>query len=142
MKKFQRLVLLFLVGSLTLVSCNKDNDKEASIEGKWLYSKEGTIVNGQELLVDYQHTSGCNKDYTEIIAGGSVKDVYYESNGNGGCDQITDTGSWSRNGNTISATFSGYTNTGEILELSDTTLKIKFVDPDDGSISITVSTRI
>ncbi|WP_339837586.1 hypothetical protein, partial [uncultured Flavobacterium sp.] len=56
MKKFKQVVLLFLVATVTLVSCNKDDDKEASIEGKWEYSKEGTIVNGTESLSDYQHT--------------------------------------------------------------------------------------
>ena len=141
MKKFKQLALLFLAVSVTLVSCNKDDDEAAALEGKWEYSKEGSIINGQELLIDYQHTSGCNKDYSEIIAGGILKDVYYESNGAGGCDEFIDTLNWSRNGNTITVSDSGFSTTGEIVELTNTTLKTKYTDPDDGSIFITVFTR-
>ena len=37
--------------------------------------KTGTITNNQEVLTDYQHASGCTKDYIEIQAGGVIKKV-------------------------------------------------------------------
>lgn len=140
MKKFKQLVLLFLVASVTLVSCNKDDDKEASIEGSWEFSKVGTLVSGQEFLVDYDHTTGCSKDYTEIIAGGTVKDHYFEDLGNG-CEEGIDNGTWSRSGNNITVNFSGEVTTAEILELSSTTLKLKATDPDTGDVYLSVLTR-
>ncbi|WP_339839228.1 lipocalin family protein, partial [uncultured Flavobacterium sp.] len=84
---------------------------------------------------------GCNKDYSEIIAGGTLKDVYYESNGAGGCDEFIDTLNWTRNGNTITVSESGFSTTGEIVELTNTTLKTKYTDPADDSVYITVFTR-
>lgn len=141
MKKLKQLVLLFLVASVTLVSCNKDDDGDsASIEGSWEFSKVGTILSGQEFLVDYDHTTGCNKDYTEIIAGGTLKDHYFEDFGSG-CEEDIDNGSWSRSGNTITVNFSGDVTTAEILELSNTTLKLKFTDPDTAEVYFSVLTR-
>lgn len=141
MKNFKKLVLLFLVASTTLVSCNKDDDSSSgSIEGSWEFSKVGTIIAGEEFLVDYDHTPGCNKDYTEIIAGGTLKDHYFEDNGSG-CEEGIDNGTWSRSGNNITVNFNGDVSIAEILELSSSTLKLKATDSDTGEVYLSVAIR-
>jgi hypothetical protein len=138
MKKFKQLVLLFLVASVTLVSCNKDDDEAAAaLEGKWEYTQE---TNDVGVLEAYQHTPGCNKDYTEILAGGTIRDYSYDENGSG-CEEYIYSATWTRSGNNISVTDSGETFTSEITELTATTLKIKSTDPLDSSVFITVYTR-
>lgn len=141
MKKFKQLVLLFLVASVTLVSCNKNDDNEeevpvATIEGKWEYTQE---TNDAGQLVAYEHTAGCNKDYVEIIAGGTIKDVSFYKNSTGNCVEDSFTANWSRNGNVITVTSNGISSTAEIMELTNTTLKVKTVDGSD--TYITVHTR-
>ena len=139
MKNFKQLVLVFLVATATLVSCNKDDDSSsAAIEGKWEYTQE---TNELGVLEDYSHTVGCNKDYVEILAGGVLNDVYYETYADVVCDESIYTAAWSRSGNTLTVTGFGESNTAEILELTQTTLKVKYTDPDDGSTYITVHTR-
>ena len=141
MKKFKQLVLLFLVASATLVSCNKDDDGDsASIEGSWEFSKYGGLLSGQEFLVDYDHTAGCNKDYLEIKSGGALVDHYFYDEGNG-CYEETETGTWVRNGNNVTLSYPGYTDSGEILELNSTTLKVKTTDPDTNEVYIVVLLR-
>lgn len=142
MKEIKNFVVLFVVATMVLFSCDKKDDDAASIVGKWQYAKEGTIVNGSEVLVDYNHTPGCSKDYIEVIDGGVLKDVYYDSNGAGGCDETIDTAAWTRNGNTLTVTAFGESSTVEISELTQTTLKVKYTDPSDGTMYVTVHTRI
>jgi hypothetical protein len=137
MKKI--IALLFL--SLSIIGCSKDDASEnttsTSIEGKWQFYKEGGIVNGQEVLTDYQHSTGCTKDYTEILTGGVLKDHYFNSS----CTESVDTGNWVKNNTTLTLTYPGETPTNaEILELTATTLKVKIVT--SGTTYISVLTRI
>ncbi len=122
MKNFKQLVMLFLVATVSLTSCNKDDNNDASIEGKWEYSQE---TNDEGNLVAYEHSSGCDKDYTEFIAGGTFKDVYFYKDINLNCVQEVFNATWSRSGNMLTVTGSVGVNTVEILELTDSTLKIK-----------------
>lgn len=138
MKKFKQLVVLFLVATVTLVSCNKDDDNEASIEGTWEYAQE-TNENG--LLEAYVHTADCNKDYVQILAGGIIKDYYYETYGNVVCNESIYTAAWSRNGNNLVVTDENETYTSEIVELNDSTLKIQSVNDSNGLTYVTVFTR-
>lgn len=142
MKQIKQLMLLFLVASTTLVSCNKDDDGDSgAIEGKWEFTKVGSIVAGQEALIDYpDHTPGCTKDYTEILVGGTVKDYYYTDNGSG-CEESIDNGTWTRDNNNITVNFSGEVTVAEILELSNTTLKLKSTDSDTGEVYLVLFTR-
>jgi len=125
MKKFKQIVMLVAFTTFSLVSCNNDDDSgNASIEGKWELSKEGSIVSGQEILVDFEPDAGCSKDYDEIKAGGSGTSYYFEDNGTG-CESYSDDFSWSREGNTVTVTFSGDSYSAEILQLTSSTLKLK-----------------
>ena len=133
MKNFKQLVMLFLVATVSLTSCNKDDNNDASIEGKWEYSQE---TNDEGNLVAYEHSSGCDKDYTEFIAGGVFRDVYFYKDLDLNCVQENFNATWSRSGSTITVTNSGDTYTSQILELTDTTLKIKSVDGTDEYITV------
>jgi hypothetical protein len=134
-------IILLLFVSLSIIGCSKKDVSEEipapSIEGKWQFTKEGGIVSGQEVLTDYQHSAGCTKDYTEILAGGVLKDHYFSSS----CAESVDTGNWVKNNTTLTLTYPGESPTNaEILELTATTLKVKIVT--SGTTYISVLTRI
>jgi hypothetical protein len=140
MKKITILFVSVMSLGLALTSCNKDDDSSssssASLEGKWIYSKEGVVVSGNEMLVDYSgNESGCTKDYTLINANGTLTDVDYDSFDTP-CEVFTDNGTWTRSGNTVTVTFGGVASVTEILTLTSSELKIK-----DAEGGITVFTR-
>lgn len=128
MRKF----MLFFVSILSVVmfsvSCDDDDDNNVppapSLVGTWIYSKEGTIVDGTEVLIDYQHTAGCAKDQTTFSSTGVITDVYYDSTDTP-CEQFTDEGTYTVSGSTITVNVDGINVTGEIVTLTATELKIK-----------------
>jgi len=143
MFKFKNLFLLLSTLFLGFSSCSKDDDTTQttdtiSIEGKWQFTREGEITNNQEVLVDYQHTTGCTKDYIEFLSGNVIKDHYFD---NPNCRETIDTGTWNKNNNSVVLTYPNQPNTNlEILELTNTTLKVKFVLA--GVTNLVVFTRI
>jgi hypothetical protein len=142
MLKFKKLFLILPVFIFGFLSCSKDDSTPVaevySIEGKWQFTKEGTITNNQEVLTNYQHTSGCTKDYTEILAGNVIKDHYFD---NPNCQETIDTGTWSRSNNSFVIYHSGQPDINtEIMELTSTTLKVKFVL--SGITNVLIFTRI
>ena len=142
MTKFKKNILLLPLIFFGLYSCSKsDPTPEAvtvSIEGKWQYTKVGTITNNQEVLTDYQHTAGCTKDYIEILAGGVLKS--HEFN-NPNCQETISTGTWTKNNNSVTVSYPNQpTLNGEIMELTSTTLKEKFIN--SGITDVEVLTRI
>ncbi|HEU0136145.1 MAG TPA: lipocalin family protein [Flavobacterium sp.] len=130
MKKFYLLFVSVL--TLGLTSCNNDDDAGSdtggTLEGRWEYFQEGTLVNGQEVLHNYEHAEGCTKDFGEFLAGGVAKDYTYSNNGTATCDEEITTGTWSRSGNMITLTFAGFSVTAEIMTLNATTLKVKYTE--------------
>jgi hypothetical protein len=140
----KKLILLFLVASVTLVSCNKDDDESGSIEGSWELTKSGSITaDGNEQLMDYPFNNvGCNKDYIEIITGGTTVEHYFNDDNNGqGCYEEIETGTYTKEGNVLTIISSGYTQIGEILELSNSTLKVKYSYPNSTVIEVIVYKR-
>lgn len=142
MTKFKKLILILPVIIFSMYSCSKSDSTPETVavtlEGKWQYTKTGTITNNQEILTDYQHTAGCTKDYVEIQTGGVIKS--HEFN-NPNCQETISIGTWTRNNNSITVTYPNQpTLNGEILELTSTTLKTKFMNP--GITDLEVSTRI
>ena len=133
-----KLTMALLAAGLMMVSCNKDDDggSQAALEGKWIYSKEGVAGGGQEILDDYEHSEGCAKDYTEIIAGGTVKDVWYYGSE---CTEDIEESTWTREGNTVTVGTGEDADQFEILNLTDTELKI--ATEYEGASFITVFTR-
>ncbi len=135
MKKITVLFASALVLGLSLASCNKDEDSSSSsssvgIEGKWKYSKEGTIVSGNEVLTDYVNEApACGNDYIEVLAGGVFKDAYYYNDG--ACQLDVSTGTWSKTDNNMTVILDGEPVTAQILTLNSTTLKVKYLSSDD-----------
>ncbi|MEW5677069.1 lipocalin family protein [Flavobacterium enshiense] len=123
MKKVLLLVSFLAIG---FTSCNKDDDSSdaapANIEGKWAYTKSGAIVNGQEVLANYEHECTTKKDYLELLTGGVANDVYYPSD----CVADAIAGTWSRTGNVLTRTIDGVTTNEEVYVLNATTLKVKY----------------
>ena len=116
--------ILFLFVStfvLGLTSCDKDDDSSSTgIEGKWEYSQSGTIVAGQETLGPYDHECSSQKDYTEFLSGGVIKDYFFDID----CVQNLIQGTWSKSGNTLTINIDGETVNAQILTLNATTLKV------------------
>lgn len=137
----KKLLLFVSVLTLGLTSCSSDDDSSSSdsIEGTWEWSKEGTIVNGEEFLYDYDHFCDNKKDYVQILSGGVIKEVWYETD----CTEDVWQANWSRNGNTLTVTDGTDSVSGEILELTNTTLKLKYTETFDGTtyINVDVYTR-
>lgn len=127
---FKKIILLCTI-IVTLNSCNKDDDAApvapATIEGRWEYSQEGAIIGGVENLEPYEHTATCNKDYMQFAAGGTFIDYSYEIPTGGVCTEFSDPGTWVRNNNMMTLNFGGsYTVNAEILNLTNTELKVKY----------------
>ncbi len=126
---------------LALTSCTKDDAPEtaASLIGKWEFSKEGVASGGQEVLVDYEHSTGCPKDFSTITATTIVDTYFYGSN----CAQDITNTAYTRSGNIISAKVDGVTQTVEIKTLDTNTLKIYGTDPDSPQLKqVIVFTRV
>jgi hypothetical protein len=143
MKKIISISFVAFIALFLFVSCSKDdnssNTSTSGLLGKWEYSQVGTIVNGQEILGPYEHESGCSKDYIEMLTSGVYKEYDYDSFVSP-CNLSTGTGTWLQNGNTITISVGGDTDSAEILTLNATTLKIKAVI--DTEIVIAVYNRV
>jgi len=138
MKKSLSILLLFVSASFLFTGCSSDDDAGATasdLDGKWEFFQEGSIINGQEDLVTYEHAAGCSKDNYEFVAGGVFKSNFYD-NFDTPCELFAAQGTWSRNGNMVTATMLGETQTIEILTLNATTLKVKYEE--DGAIFVDV----
>lgn len=119
MKKLALLFVAILTAGVS--SCSKDDDAaSAELTGKWEYSKEGSIANGQEVLTDYEHEANCAKDYVQINA---TQFVIHNFDGTA-CIESTSSNSYTRSGNTIITTIDGMSFTGQIAQLNNSTLKI------------------
>ena len=137
MKKLILLAVAF-ASMATVTSCSKD-DEAPSLQGKWEYFKEGVASGGQEVLVDYEHQTGCTKDYSIITASSIVDHSFFGSE----CDEEIFTTPYTRNGNIISITVEGQTLNAEIKTLDSGTLKIYTSSPDAPSVSeVTVFKRV
>lgn len=137
----KKVILLFVaIVSLSSITSCSDDDEAASLVGKWQYSKEGVASNGQEVLVDYEHTEGCTKDFIQITAT-TVTDHSFFNDGE--CVEETFSTTYTRNGNTLTVGSGSEVTTAQIATLNGSTLKITFTDPDfPGVTDVTVYTRV
>lgn len=131
MKKIILMAVAF-VSFATITSCSKSDD-QAALTGKWEQLREGVAANGQEVLQDYVHESGCSKDYVMITATTVVDHSFY--NDGTGCAEDIYTSTYTRSGNTITISSQGFTSTAEIKTLDSNTLKIYYVDSDFPTVS-------
>lgn len=138
MKSRKILFVLALSLGMFATSCsNDDNDGETivPIEGKYNLSKQGGIINGQEVLVDApQNQSGCNGDYLELrLSNAAVLGDYSGTN----CALTETTGTYVRSHNDLTITVGGTSTTSDIMNLTNKELKLK----DKATGVITVYTR-
>ena len=132
----KNLEILFIALATGLTSCSDDNDsKSAKLAGTWEYSKEGSVINGQEVITDYLHTEGCSRDYI------AINDATFADHQFSGADCIEEieTTPYTRNGNSITITLDGVTITGTKSQLANTTLKLKRSFDFEGSTFVLIS---
>lgn len=133
MKKLRIVLFSVLALGLTTVSCGDDDSSSTGgkLEGSWVYAKEGIAAQGQEVLQDYTHTTGCDKDYIEITAT-NVKDVWYDNNGTE-CEEGSSTSTYTRSGSTLTVVEDGTTTTVNIEKLTSSELKISSSETMNGT---------
>lgn len=141
MKKLSILFASVLTLGLAVTSCSSDDDNNGSIEGKWAPVKMGSVVNGQEILVNIPNEGKCDSDIIEFTSDAKFTDITYEFNNNK-CESSTDKGTWSLKDKTLTTIYDGDTesNAFEVLELTKSTLKLKYVEKiDDTNSMITIT---
>ena len=140
MKSKSILFVLALSLGMFATSCsNDDNEGETIVplQGKYNLSKTGTIVDGQEVLVDApENQEGCtaNRDYLELkLSNAAVIGDYSGEN----CALVETTGTYVRSHNDLTITIGNASSTSDIMNLTNKELKIK----DKATGIITVYTR-
>ncbi|WP_268845978.1 lipocalin family protein [Flavobacterium aestivum] len=135
MKKLSVLFVSVLALGMSFVSCSKDDDKEASIEGKWNYSTAAITTNGIEVpFNDYiDNQANCAKDYLELKTAGVANSGEYSSD----CKLTVDTGTWKKDGNKLTVVSDGESTSFEVVSVTDSTLKLK-VSYSEGGVALTV----
>lgn len=137
MKKIFLLAIAF-VSFATVTSCDKDDDAQASLEGKWELSKTGIAGSGQEALTDYEHQEGCAKDFVMINATTFADHTFFGTT----CEEDITTATYTRSGNTLTVTEGTETYTMEIKTLDGNTLKLYATSPDlPGLTGVAVYTK-
>lgn len=121
-----KLFFAAILAVLLFSSCSSD-DSQASIVGVWKFNRVGGVVSGEEVLTPYDHSPGCGKDNTEFRANGTIVDTYYSTD----CEAVPHTGTYTKQGNTLTITLSDGPNVFTILKLTSTILKVK---NDEGGI--------
>lgn len=129
----KKLLYVFSVVALLLVSCSKDDDSnaQATIIGKW-YFKGGTINNGS--FINYNNDCSTKMDFQEFFANGEL--VFNGFNSSCELDDV-ETSNWVKNGNTLTVSNTNfdpmiynYTYTIEKLDASKLILKQTVTEPE------------
>lgn len=136
MKKMKKAILTaFVLVGLTLTSCGSDDNgggTPATVEGKWTQTRTVTKLGSQgDVSTPYEfNVSGCDKNYIEFVAAGSLfKEQYFFKNGAQECIEDTqDAGTWSKSNETLTITAgeSNYEGVYQIKTLSNSQLVISF----------------
>lgn len=129
--------LLLSIGLFAGACSSDDNDGETiiPIQGKYNLSQTGTIVNGQEVLIDApQNQSGCSRDYLDLRLSNAA--VIGDYNGSD-CALTETTGTYARSHNDLTISVGNVSSTSDIMNLTNKELKIK----DKTTGIITVYTR-
>lgn len=129
--------LLLSIGVFATSCSSDDNNGETiiPIQGKYNLSQTGTIINGQEVLIDaLQNASGCSRDYLDLrLSNAAVIGDYSGTD----CSLKETTGTYVRSHNDLTLTVGNVSSTSDIMNLTNKELKIK----DKTTGIITVYTR-
>ncbi|KAF2328767.1 lipocalin family protein [Flavobacterium ginsenosidimutans] len=137
MKNKALLLGLLSIGFFAISCSNDDNEGETivPIQGKYNLSKTGTIVNGQEVLIDaIENESGCNRDYLDLRVSNAAVIGDYDGTD---CALTETTGTYVRSHNDLTITIGNVSSVSDIMNLTNKELKIK----DKTTGVITVYTR-
>jgi len=139
MKNLKRILFVIALSlGMFATSCSSDDNEGETIvpiEGKYNLSKQGGIINGQEVLVDApQNQAGCPGDYLDLrVSNAAVMGDYTGDN----CSLTETTGTYARSHNDLTITINGVGTTSDIMNLTNKELKLK----DKATGVITVYTR-
>lgn len=91
--KTLKLTLLSIV-AFAFFSCDKDEQREPSIVGKWEFSKiSNSSTSGKNDMSDYPNIPGCSKDYFLFFSNNTSIEGKHEEE----CHQDTEAYKWRRN---------------------------------------------
>ena len=127
---------------LSFTACSSDDDasdNNNSIVGKWKFEQIGTIENGQEVLLNYEHECASSPDYMEFYSSGTVEVIYINMNCH---EEIESSDNWVLNGNNLSISTVDGPLAIEILTLTATTLKFKFTEINSNETVVAVFSRM
>lgn len=138
----KKVILLFvaIVSLSSITSCSDDDEAEASLVGKWEYSQAGISGGGQDLLLPYEHTEGCTKDFVQITATLYADHSFFND---GGCEEDIETSTYTRSGNTLTIGTGADAYTATIATLNGNTLRLNVSSEDlPGITAVLVLTRV
>lgn len=124
MKKF---AFLFIAIFAMLSSCSNDDDSSnhGNIVGKWAYH---TFTTNNGTPIPYDDHETCGKDYLEFRSDNTFQEIDVWD-----CElDVIDFGTYTKNNNILTVVSDGYTYTAEIVELTNSRLKLKMEDDDNG----------
>ena len=129
----KNLIVTTLTGMsmLLCVACKEDNEKPApSLEAKWELQQIGRIEeNGDEDLSDHSNADGCDKSNFELLNDGTTRCLsFHRDEESEMCEESVVSGTWTKGNHEFTMIFPGpYERVYKVLELTETTLKIKFL---------------
>ncbi|PQJ17042.1 hypothetical protein BST93_10240 [Nonlabens tegetincola] len=114
-------------------SDDNSNINSGSIIGTWKPIKEVNVCStGSEIVYDFD--SCIQTGRLIFFNNGTVSDTGYKLQ-NGNCEQYYhETGTWSLNGNNLTAKIEGDTNNPTFFELTNNTLRIGYYDADPNEL--------
>lgn len=129
MKNKTLFIILCIASAGFLFSCNKDDGSSEPtvmepLEGKWNYIKTSFTANGTTSAeLNYTgNQEGCSKDYIQFSSGG----IYTEGDYFGECELATYSGTWSKNGTTLTVLENGEAKIYEVALVNSVSLKLKY----------------
>lgn len=128
MKNRSLLFAFALTIGLFATSCSDDDNGGETIvplAGKWNLMQVGTVVAGEEILVDApQNEEGCAEDYMDLKVSDEVVLGDYDST-DAPCELTTTTGVYVRSDNNLTTVFGDESRTQDIVNLTITELKLR-----------------
>ena len=127
MKKLN-VVLFALFASIAITSCSNDDEKSTTtglLVGKWQIVAEGSSLSTLEAA----ENGDCELPIYEFSEGGAYTETTYEyDETEEDCVGTTETGTWSKTGNTLTIKDTEDTTKISILALSEESLTVKVTE--------------
>lgn len=134
MKKVLKISVLLLATAF-FASCSSDDDGNSisgNLEAKWTPIKTVLKALGSSQTQNYDaNEAGCDKDYFQFQADGTLKKAIYNRNINNECaEESANDGNWMKDGASLTITNSSdYNGEYTIRKLNGTELQIQTTQP-------------